>query len=238
MGYFHLYYYDPDDDTVSMEEEFVDTPNICMHCQNTGIQRETCGIKLFGENDVADVIVFTTCIFCNCVTEHYFQSIENDSPFGELKNIKSIPGNVVELKLLSKNISSKFQRFTYIYNQAIKAENMDLDELAGMGYRKALEILVTDFLIQYPIEGVEKEWLTAASTNLSNKISKISNPRLQKVAKAITWLGNDETHYSRLHPEYDIDSMKMFIQLLLSEVENEMIFQEAEKLLKKPKKNR
>ena len=64
---------------------------------------------------------------------------------------------------------------------------------------------------------------------------KIQNNRIKKLSKAITYLGNDETHYSRQHPEYDIDSIKAFISVLISDIEHEMIFQDAEKLINKPK---
>lgn len=38
-----------------------------------------------------------------------------------------------------------------------KAENMDLGELVGMVCRKALEILINDFLIQYFVVEIENE---------------------------------------------------------------------------------
>ena len=45
------------------------------------------------------------------------------------------------------SISNISDRFVKIYNQALAAETLNYDEIAGMGYRKALEILIKDFLI-------------------------------------------------------------------------------------------
>ena len=36
--------------------------------------------------------------------------------------------------------------------------------------------------------------------------------KLQKLAKAATWLGNDETHYVRKHTDKDIRDMIAFIK--------------------------
>lgn len=48
-------------------------------------------------------------------------------------------------------------------------------------------------------------------------------------------LGNEETHYSKRLSEYNIQDLKEFIKLLLSDFENELTFNKAEELLSKPK---
>ena len=130
-------------------------------------------------------------------------------------------------------IQNNFSNFIEIYNQAKLAEESDLDQLAGMGYRKAIEFLVTDYLLKYPIEGVEKDWLTNPKTSLISKINKLKNERIRQLATAITYLGNDETHYTRRHPDFDLDKMKAFIKVLLSDIENELIFEESTELINK-----
>ena len=56
------------------------------------------------------------------------------------------------------------------------------------------------------------------------------------MSRAISFIGNDETHYVKRHPEYNIQDLKEFIKVLMSDFENELIFEKAEKLLSKPKK--
>ena len=36
--------------------------------------------------------------------------------------------------------------FLTIYNQSLSAEDNNLDQIAGIGYRKALEFLIKDYL--------------------------------------------------------------------------------------------
>ena len=103
-----------------------------------------------------------------------------------------------------------------------------------MGYRKSLEFLVTDFLLEFIPEGVKEDWIKSHTTTLSQKISKLKNKRLRDIAKAISFLGNDETHYTRRHPEHDVDSIKRFLKVFLSDIENEINFLEIESFLKKP----
>ncbi|MEK0405122.1 hypothetical protein WNX62_16005, partial [Lactiplantibacillus plantarum] len=46
-----------------------------------------------------------------------------------------------------QQISDISPRFVSVYTQSFKAERIGLAELAGMGYRKALEMLVKDYAI-------------------------------------------------------------------------------------------
>lgn len=46
-----------------------------------------------------------------------------------------------------ENITKLSPQFDKIYNQALAAESSGLDEIAGLGYRKALEFIVKDFAI-------------------------------------------------------------------------------------------
>lgn len=48
-------------------------------------------------------------------------------------------------------------QFVKVYNQALKAEEFSLDEIAGLGYRKALEFLIKDFAIYNNPE--KAEWI-------------------------------------------------------------------------------
>ena len=103
-------------------------------------------------------------------------------------------------------------RFLDVYRQAAEAEAAGLNELVGMGYRKALEMLITDYLIA---QNPDKRSDIARAT-LSKRIERyIDTPQLQRAAKHATWLGNDETHYERLHPDASIDDLKKFLYLTL-----------------------
>ena len=84
-------------------------------------------------------------------------------------------------------------------------------EIAGIGYRKALEFLVKDYTIHE--NPSDKEQIE--SELLAQSIKRIDNSNIQILASRAVWIGNDETHYIRKHENLDIEHMKRFIRSLL-----------------------
>ncbi len=110
------------------------------------------------------------------------------------------------------NVCNLSPQFVKIYNQALAAESNGLDEIAGLGYRKAMEFLVKDFCIhQNPdSEGDIKKM------PLAQCISKyIDSDHIQTLATRAAWIGNDEAHYIRKHEERDVSDMKNFIKAVV-----------------------
>jgi hypothetical protein len=100
--------------------------------------------------------------------------------------------------------------FVKIYNQALNAEAYGLDEIAGIGYRKALEFLIKDFLIMQNADkrdSIVKSQLGACVNNF------IDNSQLKTAASRAVWLGNDQTHYIQKFTDKDIDDLKKLIRL-------------------------
>lgn len=234
MEEYDLSYYEEDENKVTrIEDEYIQTPRICNHCRQTGEQLPVGGVLLYGEEDLADGIIFTACQHCKNTSMHYIEHITSINGGGYYEVVKSFPSVKEAMGDVPEYVVKNFPAFIKIYEQAQEAEKHDLDHLAGMGYRKAIEFLITDYLIEHPVGGIEKEWLENPKTSLSAKISKLDNLRIKKLAQAISYLGNDETHYSRRHPEYGIDKLKAFIRVFLSDLENDLIYKEAEQLIEK-----
>lgn len=144
------------------------------------------------------------------------------------KSFSTSPRTEINLNI-PEGVETISKRFIKIYQQSAQAENDNLDEIAGMGYRKAIEILLTDFLLAFPPnDNVKPEWVKNPKTTAANKIAKIENNRIRTTAKAISWIGNDESHYTRVNEEKDIQEMKKFIKLLLTLIEQEIIFSDVE----------
>lgn len=109
--------------------------------------------------------------------------------------------------------------FCNIYNEAYTAEQMSLMEICGVGYRKALEFLIKDYIIQ------------GKSEDIVDKIKKIplakciddyvEDEKLKAVAKRAVWLGNDETHYVRKWENKDVQDLKGVIRLTILWIEKE-----------------
>lgn len=116
------------------------------------------------------------------------------------------------------NISPQFVK---IYNQALKAESFGLDEIIGLGYRKAFEFLIKDFIIKNSIDDLiiddvkkEKKFIV-----LLKKYFNDDN-RIQQLSERIAWLGNDEAHYIRKHTNHDVKDMKIMIRLVLNYIDS------------------
>ena len=131
-------------------------------------------------------------------------------------------------KSFSENLVSLSPEFVNIYSQALEAENRNQTKgLAGLGYRKAIEFLIKDYLIKLKHQDGE----TIIKMELGDCIKKLDSD-LQDIAKASTWLGNDEIHYFRKNEGYSIDDLKSFIDCLVTDIEREYIRQKAKKLVK------
>lgn len=119
--------------------------------------------------------------------------------------------------------------FVEIYNQAKEAEDLQLFHVAGMGYRKSLEFLIKDFLINFQNEDEEK----IKETFLGNCIKKYLSANIRHVAERATWLGNDETHYHRVWENKDIGDLKILIGLtvrwIVSEIQTDMYIKEMDR---------
>lgn len=122
------------------------------------------------------------------------------------------------------SISSLSPQFVKIYNQACEAEIRQLDEIAGIGYRKALEFLVKDYCKHtHPEKSAEIERLP-----LGKCISDyIENRSITTLASRAVWIGNDETHYTRKLEGRDISDMKTFIRALVHYVGMELTVEDA-----------
>ena len=124
----------------------------------------------------------------------------------------------------NERISAISPQFVKIYNQSKAAEEHGLDEICGIGYRKALEFLVKDYLChQYPDDTEEIK-----SMMLGKAIStKIVDPAIQTLASRCAWLGNDQTHYVQKFGEYDLKMLKELLEAVVHSISIKLITDEA-----------
>ncbi|MFB7035923.1 hypothetical protein ACFCVS_15600 [Bacillus altitudinis] len=108
--------------------------------------------------------------------------------------------------------------FVDIYNQANAAEIFNLNHIAGMGYRKSLEILIKDYLINH--RGEDEQ--TIKTTFLGKCIKQYLSENIKQVAERASWLGNDETHYHRVWEDRDIQDLKKLINLTVYWISSEI----------------
>lgn len=131
------------------------------------------------------------------------------------------PNSLPRIKSFSDTIKGISPSFITIYNQAFYAEQFFLDQICGVGYRKALEFLIKDYLMQEIDDEAKKE--SIKSKFLYNCIQEdVTDSRIKEVAKRAVWLGNDETHYTRRWVEKDVSNLKQLIDLTIRWIENEV----------------
>lgn len=200
-------------------------PNICPHCHVTNTPHHKWIIQTRDTDNVDCYISTWQCSNAKCnkvlVAQHklsganfQFTRFLNGLPKGP-----DWPKPILELKSgkLNKEGQAVQSNFIKTYLQSLEAENYGLDELAGMGYRKAIEYLVKDWAIHNnpdDREKIEKSWLGAA-------IKGYFEGDLKEILERATWLGNDQAHYNRLFEEFDIEVLKELIDLIMVELDRE-----------------
>ena len=162
--------------------------------------------------------VFTQCTNPTC--RNMF--ITQFSTVGVRKPVftKILPTALPEKRTFSNIISELSPNFCEIYNQAYIAEQTNLMQICGTGYRKSLEFLIKDYLISTVPEDQHE---AIKNKFLNNCIrDNISNINIKTVASRAVWLGNDETHYTRKWEDKDINDLKSIIELTLHWIESEI----------------
>lgn len=133
----------------------------------------------------------------------------------------------------SETINKISDNFVKIYNEAHFAEQNQLNQICGVGYRKALEFLIKDYLINLNPknkENIKKKFL---GTCIKEDVNDL---RIKKVAERAVWLGNDETHYVKIWEDKNLEDLKKLIQLTMHWIEMEHLTESFEKNMPDKKK--
>jgi hypothetical protein len=133
---------------------------------------------------------------------------------------KRLTKHSVISETFSPEITEISPMFTQIFNEAYFAEQNNLLEICGVGYRKSLEFLIKDYLITlFP----DKENEIKKST-ISNCIKTfVEDSRLKSTASRAIWLGNDHTHYEKKWTDKDLNDLKTLIKLTINWIESEIL---------------
>lgn len=120
----------------------------------------------------------------------------------------------------NKYVQQVSPNFIKIYNQAKEAEARKLDEICGLGYRKAFEFLLKDYLT---MQNPEKENEIKSSYRLAEVIRNyVTDSKIKTVVDRITWLGNDHAHYIKRWESKDVEDLKKLINLLIYWISSEL----------------
>ena len=161
-------------------------------------------------------------VFCQCTNSDCGKSFisEYEREGNGYIYSRVLPNADMEKKMFGPIINEISPAFCDIYNQAYAAQQMNLFQICGVGYRKALEFLIKDYILSF-MEDEKKDGIK--QKNLSKCIQEdISSSNIKAVAARATWIGNDETHYVRKWEAKDIKDLIKMIDLTIHWIESEI----------------
>ena len=105
-------------------------------------------------------------------------------------------------------------RFVEFYSEAIEAEKMGLENIAGTGYRSAIECLIKDYALDFGLD--DKEYLSSPKLSFNNAIDRyIKDDELLKGAlHFIREVGNDYTHWDK-NSSISLLTMKHYVEIII-----------------------
>lgn len=201
-------------------------PNECPICHNK------ISPNLLFESineDINLVSMFFTCPSCGKgFISHYRYDRNNEVKYNDyaykmLPYLNSFP-NVPNQINFDDCINNLSQSFCEIYNQAYASEIYNLNQLSGIGYRKALEFLIKDYCIYKHPDKVEDIKSSLLGQVISNYVDSTN---IKNLAKISSWIGNDETHYVRKFEDKDINDLKRFIKATVAFITYDLTSDEA-----------
>jgi len=186
-----------------------ENPCECSHCHKVGEPNLVIGVSHMGIHYSIWTCNWRECRL-NFITRHDIMD-EQLVFIGYLDGTPQSP-------FWPETIVSLKSKFIVTYLQSLKAENLNLDEIAGMGYRKSLEYLVKDYVISRDISLSSKIQNQKLSVVISNNFKSDKESDLKQLLERATWLGNDMTHYLKYHDNFNIDDLKQLIKLVVDEI--------------------
>lgn len=187
----------------------IDIPSKCPHCgrtmfpQHVGESTSSESARFIEEGRFA---VIFRCAFEDCLKYFVIEYIHDGHKDASMVDYTYRPPIKVKLP---KNIEKISPVFVEIYSQATVAEREKLDQIAGVGYRKAAEFLIKDYAISKNPSDEENIKSIMLGKVIANYLNDF--PKIQVLAKSVAWIGNDETHYVRRHDDKDVKDLKKFI---------------------------
>jgi hypothetical protein len=107
-------------------------------------------------------------------------------------------------------------QFCLVYGEAAAAESAPLTQLAGLGYGKALELLIKDFAKHENPGNAAAIESAALGTCVKNYLN---DDLLKNSAELGVWLRNDQVHYIRKFEEQGVKELKFLIHLVVRLIE-------------------
>lgn len=190
-------------------------PITCPHCNISTAS------TLEKWNELSSIKNYLNVIFqCTSCKKQYYVCYIETSTFNTFEVLDIFPQSKYLTRDFPETINTLSPAFSDLYNQAYFAEQHKKYDIAGMGYRKALEVLVKDFAInslqKSPDEVIKKPLAKAISDYLTGFDTFVS-------AECIRVLGNDYTHYELRYDNVDFSYLRKYLDFFIFRIEMQAI---------------
>lgn len=197
----------------------IGVPDNCPRCHRA-VHPKHFNAAILKERSVAQVVYRCTHQKCQelfLATYLYANRTTNGRAVYVMDHVAPIAVQAVPFPELVSTLSPTFVE---IFNQSMAAESMQLNQLVGIGLRKALEFIVKDYAVAENPEHEEEIRRTLLGTCITRYVSDVN---VKECAKRAAWLGNDETHYTRKWETKDINDLKLLVRLTVNWIENALL---------------
>lgn len=216
--------------------QYFEIPEECPHCGKNMSPRFYYAVSdsPWDDSNPNSIVAFLfKCVLCrNFFTRMFLPNQLNNNVAPKEIELSYNPPIETDIPEKIKTISDEFPE---IYTQALTAKQAGLNQIYGIGLRKALEFLVKDFAIYLhtdKTEDIKKKPLGYVIDHYFEEFSDIT-----ALFKAATWIGNDETHYERKHPNKDAETIKRFISVTMSQISSRLTLDEAVAIISESSKS-
>ncbi|PCE01364.1 hypothetical protein CKY11_06465 [Enterococcus hirae] len=112
-------------------------------------------------------------------------------------------------------------RFVTMYNSAFKAEQNESIDLAGIGYRAAMELLIKDYALEFELASYEE----IAKLNLNRAIDKFFRHDTDGFISAdvVRILGNGYAHWDKNEQELDLQTLKAYLDIFIQTIYSKLL---------------
>ncbi|WP_434520360.1 hypothetical protein ACLHK8_01370 [Pediococcus sp. M21F004] len=195
----------------------IEIPGLCPFCSvgNNPTFRLECKQTYTDGKHVAMI----ACTCPSCGGWSYVLIKKESSNSSSWKLLSSYPQNSKhKFDKLIKDVSPKFIE---LYNSASNAEQNGFFDLAGMGYRGALEVLIKDWALAYSDPHESKEKIARYKLNdaiahfFKNDVAAFNS------SDVVREFGNDFTHWNRpddFDARQNLDEVKIYLNILINSV--------------------
>ncbi|WP_416037692.1 hypothetical protein ACL43R_02585 [Lactococcus formosensis] len=182
-------------------------PVDCIHCHRP-VSFRVEGFSPLQEHKFNQRYFFAGIFLCPNCEKYSISEYQSDYQYSGYKIVKYTYQNEVNVNL-PLNVEKVSPQFVELYTQSTVAESQGLIDICGVGYRKSAEFLIKDYAIRKSPDKIEEIQKANLGSVINTEFEAF--PKIQNLAKATTWIGNDETHYIRKHDDKDLKDLKNFL---------------------------